>query len=241
MPRKGEFRRSEIGEKRCLMCGEWFPETGFHKDRSKPDGLDCRCKQCALVRNRTGQPTGRPKSTLIRNDQGHKECSICKEFMPVEDFGPHKATADKLEQRCKKCNTARNAARNSRSAKVFLKTLARCHKVNTIRGSARRRAMVADSCVCTQVLCDLWKEQDGRCALTERKMTHVRGQGHVFTNVSIDRIDSTVGYTRDNIRLVCRGTNIMKAAMSDDELRHWCRLILRKHKKDREVKECQVM
>jgi hypothetical protein len=44
--------------------------------------------------------------------------------------------------------------------------------------------------------------------------------------VTIDRIDNDRGYARDNIRLVCRAVNYMKAAMTDDEMRHWCTLIL---------------
>jgi hypothetical protein len=29
--------------KRCSRCGEWKPLTAFHRNRTKPDGLQNRC------------------------------------------------------------------------------------------------------------------------------------------------------------------------------------------------------
>ena len=84
----------------------------------------------------------------------------------------------------------------------------------------------ADSCVCTAVLYELWKEQNGKCAVTGESMTYVRGQGSVPTNLSIDRIDNNVGYTRDNIRLVCYQVNFMKRALTDEGLAIWCEKII---------------
>lgn len=38
--------------KRCTMCGGVFPLEHFHRDRSKPDGLQNRCRACNIERNK---------------------------------------------------------------------------------------------------------------------------------------------------------------------------------------------
>ena len=74
---------------------------------------------------------------------------------------------------------------------------------------------------------DLWNSQKGLCAITGRAMTHIRGEGKVLTNASIDRIDSTKGYEENNIQLVCYIVNIMKSDLTIGELKDWCREILK--------------
>ena len=73
---------------------------------------------------------------------------------------------------------------------------------------------------------DLWEAQEGLCALTGFQMSHVMGKGRVPTNVSIDRKDSTMGYTKDNIQLVCMAVNQMKSDLEMDELLRFCTGIL---------------
>lgn len=72
----------------------------------------------------------------------------------------------------------------------------------------------------------MYEKQRGCCAVTKQPLTHVRGKGKVNTNLSIDRIDSAKGYTKDNVQLVCRIVNVMKLDMSEEELHFWCNAIL---------------
>jgi len=48
-------------------------------------------------------------------------------------------------------------------------------------------------------------------------MTYKFYEGRVNTNVSIDRIDSTKGYSKDNVQLVCMAANQMKNDLSMEE------------------------
>ena len=61
--------------------------------------------------------------------------------------------------------------------------------------------------------------------MTGFQMTHIKGQGFVPTNISIDRIDNDRGYDIDNIRLVCYRANVIRSNMSDTELWAWCQAI----------------
>jgi len=57
-------------------------------------------------------------------------------------------------------------------------------------------------------------------------MTYIAGSGRVNTNISIDRIDSSVGYVRGNVQFVCDVVNRMKQELLQEELLLWCKRIL---------------
>lgn len=168
--------------------------------------------------------TGRPRKAVV---DGKQQCSMCLEWKEVEtNFGRSKVSANGYETRCKPCNTARGQRQRMASIESAMQHLWYCHKKLGSRRSARR-AMLADcSCVTPEMLVEMWNRQDGRCAVTGVPMTYLMAQGEVYTNVSIDRIDSEFGYIPDNIRLVCKAVNLMKHRMTDKELFQWAALIL---------------
>lgn len=77
----------------------------------------------------------------------------------------------------------------------------------------------------------LYENQRGFCAISGREMTYIAGKGRVETNMSIDRIDSSVGYIVGNIQLACRQANIMKMELSMEDLTSWCDDILNTQRK----------
>lgn len=80
-----------------------------------------------------------------------------------------------------------------------------------------------------EFLLNLYGNQKGLCALSNVNMTWDILVGKVATNISIDRIDSSVGYTENNVQLVCHAVNIMKQQMLKPELVYWCNAILEAH------------
>lgn len=72
---------------------------------------------------------------------------------------------------------------------------------------------------------DLYNKQNGKCAISGFDMTYITGSGRVPTNISIDRIDSNIGYVRDNVQLVCIQANKMKAELTMKELKTWVEAI----------------
>jgi hypothetical protein len=66
----------------------------------------------------------------------------------------------------------------------------------------------------------LWEKQKGLCYYTNREMLFELGSN---SSVSIDRIDSSIGYTVDNIVLCQRQVNIMKNNASIEELLLFCK------------------
>lgn len=82
-----------------------------------------------------------------------------------------------------------------------------------------------------EYLCQLYENQEGKCAISGRELTFLTGQGYVATNISIDRIDSSIGYDEGNIQLVCRHVNIMKQQLLQDDLVSWCNDIVENDKR----------
>ena len=78
----------------------------------------------------------------------------------------------------------------------------------------------------------LYQKQLGKCALSGREMTFIAGKGRVSTNISIDQIIPSLGYTQDNVQLVCAFANILKGSLMMDELYLFCEEILKNRKED---------
>ena len=76
----------------------------------------------------------------------------------------------------------------------------------------------------------IYNKQNGKCAITGTPLTFIVGQNKVPTNMSLDRINSEIGYTVDNTQIVCYIVNIMKNKMSIDDLKFWCSIILNPEK-----------
>ena len=86
------------------------------------------------------------------------------------------------------------------------------------------RAALKDR-VCTITYDDLLmlcEAQKGLCALTGYTMSYTTGDQ---LKVSIDRIDSSKGYTVDNIQLVCRLAYRAKSNIDSEQFINMCRAI----------------
>lgn len=77
-----------------------------------------------------------------------------------------------------------------------------------------------------EYLLDLWNKQEGKCVYTNISMVLPDGKskGTMFT-ASLDRIDSSLGYVKDNVQYTLTPINLMKSAMSDEDTRHLIKLI----------------
>jgi hypothetical protein len=66
---------------------------------------------------------------------------------------------------------------------------------------------------------DLWDKQGGKCAKTGVEMGRI---GDGWLSPSLDRIDSSMGYTEDNVQWTCWRYNDAKSNMSDDAFISLC-------------------
>lgn len=70
---------------------------------------------------------------------------------------------------------------------------------------------------------DLWNKQEGKCALTGLPLyLHSKS---IKCTASLDRINSSGNYTKDNIQWVHKIVNRMKWDMDQKDFLNWCKLI----------------
>lgn len=147
-------------------------------------------------------------------------CRVCKQRMPLDRFYIDRLpTGTRPRSKCKTCTQQKLRGASSLTYQNFLS------KVYSSSKHARTKAGFTWE-ITVQDIVDLWERQNGRCAATNLVMTHHRdGTGHKDFNASIDRINPAIGYTADNIRLVCFAVNIMKHRMDESEFYFWIKSI----------------
>lgn len=64
---------------------------------------------------------------------------------------------------------------------------------------------------------EIFEKQEGKCVFTGKKLKHQRHGVNNSKNASIDRIDSSKGYSKDNIQWTEARINIMKKQYSNQE------------------------
>lgn len=168
---------------------------------------------------------------LYRMEEKLYLCSHCKKYKPAKDFS--KATRNKhrdmLNCTCKICyKLAYNENRKKIEESKALESILKVRLHDALVRSKKKNLFIDITVVDLQ---KLWNKQNGKCALTGFPMTLIWGNGKKnIYNLSIDRIDSFKGYTKDNIQLVCAAANMMKGFMESDELMKFCEAILKNKK-----------
>ncbi len=71
----------------------------------------------------------------------------------------------------------------------------------------------------------IFKNQNGKCALTGIKLQFPAYRKDNNGTASLDRIDSSKGYTIDNVQWVHKHINIMKSDFEQQEFINFCKLI----------------
>ena len=151
-----------------------------------------------------------------------KTCSNCKKEKSYSEFHAKAESSDGHSSWCKDCRKhysdetypkkrIKDIERLSKNPDNFLK-----HWLSDKRKNSRHPV---DDDITLDYLMDLWNKQKGLCALSQQPMTHMKGK--VYTNISVDRIDSSINYRKGNLQLVCYMFNIWKGKLSNEEFKNW--------------------
>lgn len=201
---------NNITHKICTNCDENKSLEDFSiLKTNKTDGRNSICKKCRSEKAKTKNNKAMTSGT--------KACSNCKETLDISKFSKYKASQDGIQSACKSCQHQRMKLYTS-TLDGYINRLFLSVKHNTIK-----RAKDLDVQITSQDIIDLHNKQNGKCALTNIKMTHIayntQDDQHTINkyNISIDRIDSNKGYTTDNIQLVCAIINRIKSDIDDVE------------------------
>ena len=207
-------------EKICLKCKENLDHSFFYKNKSKKDGLDLWCKICVLekkrnIRRENGVKPRRigpdPRKRKISQDnfkvkkeatfvytKTEKECSTCGIVKLICEFKKRILFIDGYSSKCKKCEY--EITTNSRKA-YELK-----HWVKKLFHSAKKHAK-SEVEIDENFILDLYEKQNGKCYWFNVDLTPSNEAKYPW-QPSLDRLDRTKGYTKDNVVLTCYSANI---------------------------------
>lgn len=209
-------KNGKITHKICTQCDESKVLDDYCASKNnKVDGRNPICRECRSKQRKSSNY--QPKQT------GTKCCSTCKHILDVSKFNKDKSANDGLQSSCRLCQVKR-LYKSSSTFDGFINKL-----FQDIKGNTKNKAKDIDIQITIQDIKDLYKKQDGKCAMTGIKMTYTtqhdgKSSQHIKNkwNISVDRIDSNKGYTVDNIQLVCAIINRMKMDFSNDEFISLC-------------------
>lgn len=148
---------------------------------------------------------------VVKLDNGRyaKPCPTCGESQDY--LRKNYAEASLREgKECKKCAQA-NVIKNG--VKIYRGI--RLSWLKKFENSAKLRGI--DWQIDADIVADLYEQQEAKCALTGWDISFPEVGNHQMSSASIDRIDSSFGYSSDNIQLVDKRVNMMKQQYSQDE------------------------
>ena len=223
-------------EKQCTRCNRVQPLESYHRLKKGRFGRHAHCKTCRKVKkkNRTPRPI-----------TGVKQCPRCQTQQPVSEFDSDKHTKKGLQTYCKKCHGMAYSQWASTLAGFSTRLLC------DLKNNAKKKGISVE--ITPLDVIELYKGQDGKCALTNLSMTHTytqiplavgqrrrRRAQQSKTNISIDRVVTTIPYSLSNVQLVCRSVTQIKQNMSQDEFVWICEKVIFKKRDKNNVDACIV-
>lgn len=131
----------------------------------------------------------------------------------IHDLNKYNLTSGKTSN-CVSCTAILNTGNKNRNWKGH-KDISGCKLYRVLNGAKTRGILLEIS---IEDLQDLWEKQEGVCALSGLVLD-------IDKDASVDRIDSSLGYTKDNIQWIHKHINHMKNKYDQDYFLSMCKLI----------------
>lgn len=202
----------------CTHCGKTLPAIRKNFKREIKNGKEQFsniCKDCYEI-------------VKIENEwkDGKLLCHICGEYKDIDEFQIHKHYdyRQHREKRCRKCKQLQN-----KYARAQYNDDKKLYKVLQERWfAARDRSKIKNIpfTISKEDLIELWDSQRGLCNISKIPMTYELDNGRVYTNVSLDQKIPGIGYTKNNIQLVCSAVNQLKSNWDMDVVKYICQQIV---------------
>lgn len=154
-------------------------------------------------------------------DKIELRCCKCGAIKDSSEFSIRRGTKRGFAYSCKSCYNKdfrnRITSRGQTYSDIYKRsrdTYPERYILNVVRGSAKQRGIFFDldiSDISIPKICPVLK-----CPII------IGGGVQNMYSPSIDRLDNSKGYTKDNIQIISRLANIMKNCSTDDQLIQFC-------------------
>ena len=161
-------------------------------------------------------------STIVREGVKRytKKCANCGERHPFRSM-PAAKRAEVLGTFCKACSAVRNISKYN--GKVQEEFGVRLSWLRTYQVGAKARGLCFK--ISAKDVREIFDAQEGLCALSGQPINLPLSSKYSSVTASIDRIDNTRGYTKENIQLVHKKINILRGAMSVEDFVDLCKMV----------------
>lgn len=164
---------------------------------------------------------------LLEKCSTTKVCKVCEKALPLFNFSINRSSKDGLQYRCRNCDNQYQKERRNKNREAMVeyhkKYRARNRdnlnfRLQALLNASRQRAALKgrEHSITIEDLKELYPK-DGKCPVFGFEL-EFGDSGFRETSPSIDRIDSTKGYTRDNIQIISWKSNRLKAYATVEDL-----------------------
>jgi hypothetical protein len=218
----------------CNVCKTPKSIDMFYKDSSQPDGYSYTCSSCELEKKKLAYHTRaqhytKESQAAIRALSDRKMCTKCGKLLAWDDFGDRRGSSSGKNSQCKLCDANRGTSyrksvsldkskidASSMNPNDYLSSIPKMvNPLNkTIQATKiRARKLKIDHNIGYEDFVPL----PTICPLLQIPLFY--SSNTITDNTpSIDRIDSTKGYTKDNVWIVSNKANRIKSNATIDDL-----------------------
>jgi hypothetical protein len=207
-----------VVSKVCLRCHTEKPASEFARAKKEKDGLFDWCKECKrqyFIDSKVNW------TNLV--SVTHRICPRCQEDKPASEYNKKGRYKSGLETYCKECRLKDQHRINS-TLRGYI-----TNKISSTRRNSKK--LNREFSITIQDVLEMWIKQGGKCYYSGMPMEH-HASGSVHTRnpscLTIDRIDSSLGYTIDNVVLCCWIVNRMKNDLTVRQFIELCTLVSQK-------------
>ena len=161
------------------------------------------------------------KSNKYRNDFSPEnigntlQCRECKIKKPLYRFYNRRGFRGGKEKLCRTCEKKKkDDRRGHQTADQIINSLINACRNNAIERKMNGRMSCGEFSLTQDIIWEIYHSQHGKCIYSNKKLIFNHND---MNKISIDRIDSSKGYTRENIQLVSKYVNWMKLDTREDE------------------------
>jgi len=226
------------GEKECLQCDKFKSPSEFYQFKT---GISSYCKDCCKKRcaqnqeYREGGKYFRSRAKLTSEEKkarrkeacdlwnqkrkklaetivppNEKECPRCDRKLPSTFFKKRSYSLDGLSKHCSQCeyDATKDGELIRKSTRWWI----------YIHAAAQRRARATnqDCDITKEFLQELFEKQKGLCYWFGVSLVPTGEKRHP-QKPSLDRLDCSKGYTKDNVVLACHAANMGRNVSTVDQ------------------------
>ncbi len=151
-------------------------------------------------------------------DTDDKICNSCNEQKKRSCFGKLKSSEDGLRNTCKLCRRKKEELNHLGKIKRKESSLKYCIErpfsalLSRCKTNQNKKGFINFD-ITEEFLKDLYSKQNGKCFWSDLEMPIDNFGLGELNAISVDRVDSSVGYTKNNIVLCCKFYNLGKGNM----------------------------